>query len=445
MMLFLPIAWFLIPRHNEMSVALAMGIAFLVGIATLAWQISWMRYLFINAMPTEKRSSYTALYYAWYGFVSGFGPLLAGQILNLSQNINAEFFIFTLDSYTPLFILSLTLLAISSSVVSRLRTEDATPFRRFAGMFVRGNPVRAMQSLIQYNFSGDEMTRLTITERMGDAQSLLNTNELIEALSDPSFNVRYQAINSIGRMPSDPELVEALLTLLEEEPSELSFVITRSLGRLGDKQAIKPLRELLFSGYHLLEANSARALAMLGDVDSIPYLLEKFRNEPSPTLRVAYATALGKLHATEAIDDLFASMRQTESPVLCGEIGLALARVAGDERYYMQHWRSLHSNPDTATAQAVLAIQKLIKQPEGNMLAALAETCARQYAEGDSAQGAASLNEMLCQLPKDNLDKTLISILNECSRGLTEFNSTRLEFILLSLHTLDTILRQNGD
>ncbi|MBN1994019.1 MAG: MFS transporter [Anaerolineae bacterium] len=445
LMLLLPIAWFLLPRHNNMSTALAMGIAFLAGIATLAWQISWMRYLFINAMPAEKRSSYTALYYAWYGVVSGFGPLLAGQILNLSQNISAGFFIFTLDPYTPLFILSLTLLGVSIGLVSRLRGEDATPFRRFAGMFVRGNPVRALESLIQYNFSGDEMTRLTITERMGDAQSLLSTNELIEALSDPSFNVRYQAIHSIGRMPPDPALVDALLSLLDEEPSELSFVVTRSLGRLEDKRAVEPLRKLLFSGYHLLEANSARALGMLGDTDSIPHLLEKFRNEPSLVLRVAYATALGKLHATEAIGELFTLLRNTEAEVPRGEIGLALARIAGDERYYMQQWRSLRSNPNTATAQALLALQKLAKQPARESFITLTETGAQHFAKGDSAQGATLLQEMLRQLPEDNLDKSLVSVLHECADSLAQFGNTRIEFILLSLHTLNIALRQDDN
>jgi MFS-type transporter involved in bile tolerance (Atg22 family) len=443
-MLLPPIAWFLMPRHHNLSFALAIAIAFVSGIANLAWQISWVRYLFVNAIPAENKSPYIALYYAWVGFVNGLGPLLAGQILDISQHLGAGFFIFTVDAYTPLFGLSLTLLVVSILFVTRLRSDDATTFRRFTSMFLRGNPVRALESLVLYNFSGDEITRVSTTERMGDAQSPLSTNELIEALSDPSFNVRYHAINSIGRMPPEPELIDALLKILDESPSELSFVVTRSLGRLGDKRAVEPLRKLLFSGYHLLEANSARALAMLGDTDSIPHLLKKLRQEPSDTLRVAYATALGKLRAAEAIPELFGLLRQTESEVLRGEIGLALARIAGDERYYMQQWRSLHSNPNTATAQAILALQKLAKQPEA-AFATLTETCARHFAEGDSVQGAAILKDLLCQLPKDNLDKTLVSILHECANGLAEFGHTRIEFILLSLHTLDLALRQNGN
>jgi len=294
--------------------------------------------------------------------------------------------------------------------------------------------------LIQYNFAGDEITRVATTERMGDAKNPLSTHELIEALRDPSFNVRYEAIHSIGRMPPEPELVDALIATLGEGESELSFVVTRSLGRLGDPRAIAPLRKLLFSGYHLVEANSARALAMLGDVESIPHLLDKFRDEPNNVLRIAYASALGKLRVSEATDELFTLLRQTQPETLRGEIGLALARIAGDERYYMQQWRSLHANPSTAAAQAVLALQKQAKQMGCGSLTSLAGVCAENFAQGDLPGGTSLLKDMIYQLLKVDMDQTLACILDECASSLAEFGSKRLEFILLSLHTLNIAL-----
>jgi MFS family permease len=442
LMFLLPIAWFLTPRNSFWSLPVAMLIAFFAGVATLAWQIGWTRYLYVNATPANNKTPYMALFFAWWGITSGLGPLLAGQILTLSGDLTTGWSISNIDPYTPLFIMSVVLLTLGFLTIFKLHLDDATPFTRFTGMFLRGNMVRALESLIQYNFAGDEVSRLETTERMGDARSPLSNNELIEALSDPSFNVRYQAVNSIGRMQPDAELVDALLELLEDNPSELSFAVTRSLGRLGDKRAIEPLRKYLFSGYHLLEANSARALAMLDDKDSVPHLLEKLNNEPSPTLRVAYATALGKLQAAESIPDLFELLREIETDIQRGEIGLALARIAGDEKYYMQQWRAVRGNPSTATAQAILALQKPAQDPE---FVASTEACAVQFAEGDLAQGAAALKAMLDEFPKENLDETLTTILNECARGLADYGDTRTEFILLALHTLDTTLRQNDN
>ncbi|MBE7552404.1 MAG: MFS transporter [Anaerolineales bacterium] len=442
LMLLLPVAWFLMPRHSPFSSPVGMGIAFIAGMGTLAWQISWLRYLFVNAMPAEKKTSYTAIYYAWYSIVGGLAPLLAGQVLELAQGIRADFFIFTFDPYTPLFLLSFAFLAVGLVAVTQLRSDEATPFRRFAGMFVRGNPIRALESLIQYNFAGDEMTRIATTERMGDAKNPLSTRELIEALRDPSFSVRFEAIHSIGRMPPEPELVDALIALLDEGESELTFIIIHSLGRLGDPKAILPLRKLLFSGYHLIEADSARALAMLGDTASVSHFLDKFRNEPNQVLRIAYASALGKLRATEATGELFALLRQTQGETLRAEIGLALARLAGDERYYMQQWRLVQANPPTATAQAVLALQKLAKQAGCNNLTLLTGRCAENFAQDDLAQGTTLLKEMICEILRAKPAPPLNGILQECANNLAEFGPTRLEFILLSLHTLHLALPQ---
>ena len=444
LMMLLPVAWFLMPRHSNLSFLLAMLIALAVGVATLAWQISWTRYLFVNAMPAEQKSPYMAVYYAWFGLVGGIGPLLAGQILHLSRGIKANPLFLSFDPYTPLFAMSLVLLAGGTVAVSRLRRGGTRSVGSFAGLFMRGNPLRAFGSLIQFSFSRDEMSRVATTERLGDAQSSLSANELIEALSDPSFNVRYEAIHSIGRMPPEPELVDALLDVLAGPESELTSVAARSLGRLGDRRAIGPLRKALFSDYQLLIANGARSLALLGDTDSIPHFLERFRSERDETMRIAYASALGKLRVSQVTGELFTLLRQAQSPVLRGEIGLALARIAGDERYYMQRWRSLHSDLGTAAGQAVLDLQRLAKGPETEAFVTLAETCAQRFAEGNLAEGTKLLEEMIADMPTGGIDETLLQILRECDRCLGECGHTRVEFILLTLHSLDAALRQVG-
>ncbi|MEW5957054.1 MAG: MFS transporter [Chloroflexota bacterium] len=442
LMLALPLAWFVMPKYSPSSLPAALLISFLAGVATLAWQISWVRYLYVNAVPPHKESPYMAVYYAWFSFTSGLGPLLAGFVVNLSRNLRTDLGLFRLDPYTPLFGLSLLLLLAGLATVSQLSSLDAVPFRRLAGMFLRGNPVRALESLVQYNFSVTELSRVAITERMGDARSPLSTQELIETLTDPSFNVRYEAIHAIGRMPPEPELIDALLALLDQPPSELSFVVTRSLGRLGDPKAIPPLRRLLCSGYHLVEANSARALAMLGDVDSVPVILKKFRTETNAVLRIAYVSALGTLRVTAAVGELFDLLRATQTEVQRGEIGLALARIAGEEDYYMQHWRLMRANPQTATAQAVLALQKLGKHPDSGAWTGLIDDCAQDFARGNSAAGTARLRELLGRLSEQRLDDRLAHMLPECDRSLALFDDTRLELILLALHTLQLALRQ---
>lgn len=440
----LPIFWFFLPRNSPLSLMLATGIAFVLGVANLAWQISWARHLYVNATTGENQSTYMAVFFAWMGLSEGLGPLLGGQLLSLTQNIQFNFPFLTINAYAFLFAFSLMAFVAGLMVITSLPTEDTPTLRRFTGMFLRGNMFRALESMIQYNFAGTEEAKIVTTERMGDSQNPLSANELIEALNDPSYNVRYQAVNSIGRMPPSPELIDALIASLDDV-TELNFAVTRSLGRLGDPRAIPPLRKLLFSGYHLLETNSARALAMLNDKDSIPYLLEKMRGEPNLTLRVAFAAALGKLGAVESIAELSDLMVQIPKDVLRGEVGLALARIAGDERYYTQHWRPLRSNLNTAAGQAVLAFQKQARRLKLEPFIALTEPCADNFAQGNLPEGVAHVQQMIACLPAENLAPALVEIMRRCAQNLaTAPHSARPELLLLAFHTIDTAFQQLG-
>jgi HEAT repeat protein/MFS-type transporter involved in bile tolerance (Atg22 family) len=440
--LVLPIAWFLLPANSPASASLAMAVAVVAGVATLSWQISWTRYLFVNAIPAANKAVYLAVFYAWFAIVAGFGPILAGQLLTLSAGLEGQIGRFSINAYTPLFIMSLVLVLTGSFVVTRLQTEGRDSFRHFAGMFLRGNPIKAMRFLIQYNFSGDEMTRVVATEQMGDAHSLLSSMELIEALSDPSFHVRHEAIHSIGRMPAQHDLLEALVAVLTDPESELNITAARALGRMGDQRAIPALRETLHAGYRPLEANSARALALLGGEESAPRFMEKLAEEPNPRLRLAYVSALGHLRVKEALEQLFELLYETQSEVSRGEIGLAIARICGDEKYYLQHWRSLRSDFATSTAQAILDFEKGCKRCGMAEFESILKTTARDFAENNFSSAVNSLREMLSMIPIDSLDEPVSTVIKNCIEGLENLEDGRLDFVLLSLFAIDLAFKQ---
>jgi hypothetical protein len=339
-------------------------------------------------------------------------------------------------------VLSMALLVVSMALIPRLSTESSITFRRFAGMFLRGNPVRAMRSLIQYNQSGDEMTRVMATEQMGDTHTLLTSDELIEALNDPSYGVRHEAIHSIGRMPAAPELVTALVDVLQGPESELGMATARALGRLGDPRALPALRRSLHSRYDLIAAESGRALGQLGDAESIPELKKKMQAEPSMQLKAAYAAALGKLRATEIIPDLFRLLSEAKTEAIRVELALAIARIVGDERYFLQQWRALQSDFDTATAQAVLAMQKSARRAGFGELDSVLEDCAKSFGARDVSDGVATLRQVLEGVAIVEDDPTIKDAMQRCNQALAQAGDTRLDLILLSLHVLDVAWNQ---
>ena len=442
LMALLPVCWLLIPRHSVWSGSLAMSIAFFSGLASSGWLMGSDRLLYVSIVPPEKKTEYMAIYYAWIGVVGGCSQLIAGRSLDYCKGITGTFFNLTLDPYTPLFVVSFILLIVGVILIRQVRVESDMPAGKFAGMFVRGNPFVAAGSLIRFHMAKEEGDRVSMTEHLGEAKSPLNVDELLQALSDPSFNVRYEAIISIARTRQDDKLVNALILVLKDvgANSDLSIAAAWALGRIGNKKAVEPLRKGLVSKYPLLQARSARALATLGDAEAIPLLLELFRNKNGPC--IAYASALGKLRATKATDGLLTLLQTLQDECNRMELALALARIVGNEHYFVRLWRRPRSEIGTTASQAVLSLKKKIEKLHmdiGNSLAAF-DDCAKAFAENDLQRAVILLRDLISNLPMEDFEKTFAAILKDCAERLDEFGASRIEYIILSLHTIDVAL-----
>ncbi len=75
-------------------------------------------------------------------------------------------------------------------------------------------------------------------------------------------------------------------------------------------------------------------------------------------------------------------------------------------------------------------------------LAEVAEVSANNFALGDLDSGVTSLATMMHWLSTNGLDETIDQVFRRCIDGLQEFGASRKEYILLSLHTLDTAFGQ---
>jgi hypothetical protein len=147
------------------------------------------------------------------------------------------------------------------------------------------------------------------------------------------------------------------------------------------------------------------------------------------------------LRVEDSIDKLFELLRLSRSESSRGEIGLAIARIIGDEKYYLQHWRSFHSDFNTSVAQALLAFQKPADRLDLGELAELSEASANSFAIGDLDSGVIKLTTLLRWLPTTDLDATLITAVPHCICGLQQYGPARKEFVLLSLHTGDAVFQ----
>ena len=435
----LPLLSFLLPRGSGILVELAMAIYFLLGIGTTAWGLGLGRYLFVNAVPKAKKTPYMAVFYAGAGITGGLGPILAGQLLKHFTFLDARVAFFHIDNYTPFFVFSTLFLVAGVMVLNRVRSDGALPMRKFVGIFLQGSPILAISTLFRYYRDPDENARVSITEQLGYAKNPISNNELVEALGDPSFNVRYEAIIAIAHCKPDPQLVDALILVLGGSEPDLSGNAAWALGRMGDKSAIIPLREMLHSEHSHLRARSARALATLGDTGSIPVFLEMFRNEQRPGIRIAYAQSLGKLRYDGAIEEMLSFLDSVEELVIRYEMSLAMARIIGDEGRFITLWRHLKMDFQTNAAMELAALKALWapllkKDPKTLHLMEAASSAFAQGQIDDGAKLTAMFHEVLLNTVQP---RPLHLILSHCIERLKSIGIERKEYLLLAIHAAE--------
>jgi len=434
----LPFLWWLMPRQSVASLYIALAIAAFQGVASLGWQIGSGRLLYVGIVPPGKKAGYMALYYAFIGVVGGLGQLYGGRLLDHFAGLSGQFLIFPIDAYSVLFAIAAILPIFNALLLRGVHTEDSVGVARFAGLFLRGNPFRAVESLILYHWARDERATVSVTERLGQSRSPLTVEELLEALDDPRFYVRFEAIVSIARRGADPRLTEALIGVLRGGGPARSVVAAWALGRIGDLEALPALREGLDAEYRSIRAHCARSLGSLGDAEAVPLLLDRLRLEENEDLSVALGSALGALGAEQAASDLLdlLCVNQNEEGRL--ELALALARLIGNEHHFIHLWRGMRTEPGTVASQAMTSAKRNIGHiVDDPALMDAMEDCAEVLAKDELENGATSLGRIIPMLPIDGSGETVTLILAECAARLDEFGAGRMEYLLLALHAMD--------
>jgi hypothetical protein len=173
-------------------------------------------------------------------------------------------------------------------------------------------------------------------------------------------------------------------------------------------------------------------------------LHQRLQTEEDKGLQMAYASALGNLHATAAVPDLLQLLYTTNNPKARLELTLALARLVGDEHPFIQLVRTTRNDLGTGIAQALTAIKKKVDRAarQGGETPLPLDECITAFARNQLTEGITTLVTILTALPEERFAATSRQILVECAQRLAEFTETHaeeshVEYLLLTLYVLD--------
>jgi len=436
-----PIGLLFLPRENPYSFLIAGGILFTVGMIMPGWTIGFGRMLNVDLVPAEKKMIYVPLYMTWSAIILGASPYIAGFYLDTVTPFQTQWLWFKFDTYTPLMLICIVALVTAASIFASIPIRSKVPVSSFATMFMQGNPIAAMQAIIGFQYAGHEKSRMINVEKLGQTNSPLSIEELISALSDPSYNVRHEAIISISRTRQHPRLTQAMLSVLTQGTPDLRSTAAWALGRMGDRSAIPTLRQMLDSSYPLLRSRTARALAMLEDHESAPRIMALFLEEEDQGIAVAYAAALGALGQENAVGDMLAFLAKAQDQDTRQETSLAIATLLGRDGQTLRIWRRMIAQPGDTLGGIMLGLRRRLVRPDlpaevAQPLGQALDNCTRQVSMENFSQGAAELVNILQHVRRELYTPLAQSILNEVEKRLAEHGDRRLEYLFLAVHTL---------
>ncbi|MDJ0754154.1 MAG: MFS transporter [Ardenticatenaceae bacterium] len=433
--LLLPLGWLLMPIGTPLSLPVALVISIVQGMATVGWAIGSGRLLYVGVVPPDKNNEYMALYYAAVGIVGGVSQWLGGWLLALFDNLSGQIIFIQLNPHTPLYLLGLGLLLFSLWLFRGVRADSPFSLVEFANLFLHGNPFVALVTMPRYYWAKDEETAISMTARLGRSQSRLTVEELLDALIDPRFNVRFEAVIAIARMTPEPRLVQALIKIVEGTELSLSVVAAWALGRMGGEEAIPTLRQGLDSEYRSIRAHSARALGAVDDRDAGPLLLSRLAQETDKGLQMAYASTLGKLRMKAAAGQLVNLLDATHNPGARLELALSLARLVDEETYFVGLLRGFRTDASTTTAQALRQITTTLPAdlPDRDTIIPELEKCRVAFAREQTNEGVQHLYDVLLRWPRTHLTAEVELILDSTLGFLAENKDGQMEYILLAL------------
>ncbi len=151
--------------------------------------------------------------------------------------------------------------------------------------------------------------------------------KLIARLSDASVGLKGQIVFLLGRI-GDKEAVPVLIELLNtDENSYIRRNAAEALGKIQDARAVSCLARSLFDGDISIRERSALALGKINNTQATGGLLDRLQDEKEERVRSAVVTSLGALKDQRATQTLLAGLKQKNNQLYTDQIVFSLGEI----------------------------------------------------------------------------------------------------------------------
>lgn len=325
------LAWILAPGNYHTAFPVAV---FTVVGAVFVMIVSACQHYFLSITSDEDRVGMGLLTTLITGLVAGlFGSVVGAGILKLIQSHGYEglplyrmYFQVVLVLCIPLFILVVR--------SERLKEWKVTSI---VGLLFSFRDMRAIYTLSRISEEATPEKDEQSIRSLATLGSDLSEDTILGYLDSPIFSIRFKAINALGQLTRlSDRAVDALLNELRQNTYTTAYTAADVLGESGQTRVIPHLRQALATDDLYLKSKCMLALARLGDRDSLPGILELFRETDNPRLLIYGALSILSFGDASLGGEILGKLREPLPDRVCDEMLFCYAQLHGcGEEFYL--------------------------------------------------------------------------------------------------------------
>jgi HEAT repeat protein len=173
---------------------------------------------------------------------------------------------------------------------------------------------------------------------------------IVTALSDPSDDVRVDAISQLG-FSGRPEAVAPLASLACDPATRIRWSVVHALARIGSPDAAPALRRMIHDAEEGIRYHAVQALGAIGAVDDVLILA----GHDDPGRRMAAAAALAHALPDRRVEHQLRTLARDADPDVRANVLSGLASVGAPNGFQEEVLKGLIDDPDPRVRRRVAA------------------------------------------------------------------------------------------
>ena len=365
------------PELNNHSSLIFGAINFLFISMAINGVLSTSNIYFFSIINENERLDMSIVYFLFTGIAATLGSILGGALLTSLESLT------NLETAFRIYFIFMGIISVFLILVTRkLDQLGSYAIKDVLAVFVSFRDLRTLGLLNKLTSLKDPIEEQTAIYQLGKNRSGLSRQELLNRLHSPRFAVRREALNSLRDLKRHSHIDQAIISEIRNHPYTTAYLAADIAGLKGIAEAIPVLTTALESKDYFLSSKSMVSLARLGAKESVTRIEEILIQTKNARVIIHAATALEILKMPTSVPILLSKLEKKFQPYIRDEIILSIAGILSiGNFFYRAYTRFLEKGNMGIAELGELITKKDLNSSNTTMLNKLLDSLLTSYTD----------------------------------------------------------------